>query len=369
MRLGIDARLVHYRPGGISEYTRHVIHELAALDETTGYFVIHHARARETLVPGRNFRRINAYTPSHHRFERWSLSAELLPYRLDLLHSPDVIPPQRGARRHVITVHDLHFLHYPQFMTADSRRFYNDQIGRAVQMADHILVDSNATRDDLGNLLNVPGDKITVHMLGVNAAFRPLPEDLVTDCRARLGLPTTYILFVGTFEPRKNIPGLLAAYHLLRQTAPDAPPLVLVGRRGWLYDDIYTQAEALKLVDHLIWLENAAWDDLPAIYSGARLLALPSHYEGFGLTPLEAMACGTPSVTSNRGSLPEVVGETGLLVDPDNPAQIADAIQRLLQDDDLHTRLREAGLKRAGTFTWRRTAEIVLDTYRALLAP
>jgi glycosyltransferase involved in cell wall biosynthesis len=236
-------------------------------------------------------------------------------------------------------------------------------------MADHILVDSNATRDDLGNLLNVPGDKITVHMLGVNAAFRPLPEDLVTDCRARLGLPTTYILFVGTFEPRKNIPGLLAAYHLLRQTAPDAPPLVLVGRRGWLYDDIYTQAEALKLVDHLIWLENAAWDDLPAIYSGARLLALPSHYEGFGLTPLEAMACGTPSVTSNRGSLPEVVGETGLLVDPDNPAQIADAIQRLLQDDDLHTRLREAGLKRAGTFTWRRTAEIVLDTYRALLAP
>jgi glycosyltransferase involved in cell wall biosynthesis len=368
MRIGIDARLNYYRPGGIAEYTRHVIEELAALDRTTRYAVLHHHADRRTLTPGPNFTRLNTYTPCHHRLERWSLSAELARFRLDLLHSPDVIPPQHGARRQVITVHDLHFLHYPQFMTADSRRYYNDQIARAVRNADHILVDSQATCDDLANLLDVPPAKMTVHLLGVNRAFVSLPAAEVRQHTARLGLPEAYILFVGTFEPRKNIPGLFKAYRLLRETVPDTPPLVMVGRRGWLYDEIFASAEALHLTDRLIWLEDALWDDLPAIYNGARVLALPSHYEGFGLTALEAMACGTPTVVSDRGSLPEVVGDTGLLVDPDDPGGIADALRQMLADDELHARSRAAGLARAATFTWRKTAESVLDVYRRVLA-
>jgi glycosyltransferase involved in cell wall biosynthesis len=368
MRIGIDARLNYYRPGGIAEYTRHLIEELAQLDRATSYTVIHHHADRHTIAPGPNFTRRDTHTPSHHRLERWSLSAELARFRLDLLHSPDVIPPQHGARRQVITVHDLHFLHYPQFMTADSRRYYNDQIARAVRTADHILVDSQATRDDLANLLNVPPAKVTVHLLGVNQAFVPLPAAEVRQHAIRLGLPQSYILFVGTFEPRKNIPGLFKAYHLLSQTTPEAPPLVMVGRRGWLYDEIFASAEALHLTDHLIWLEDAPSDDLPAIYSGARVLVLPSHYEGFGLTPLEAMACGTPTVVSDRGSLPEVVGDTGLLVDPDDPDAIADALRRMLTDSGLHARSRAAGLARAASFTWRKTAESVLDVYRRVLA-
>lgn len=367
MRIGIDARLNYYRPGGIAEYTRHVIDELAVLDRTIAYHVIHHFRARQTLGAGDNVTRIDALTPSHHRLERWTLTLELIRHRLDLLHSPDVIPPQGGARRQVITVHDLHFLHYPQFMTAASRRYYNDQIAWAVRHADHILVDSCATRDDLGNLLSVPEDKVTVHMLGVNQGFRPLPPEDIRPVRARLGLPESYILFVGTFEPRKNIPGLLRAYRLLRQDLPDAPPLVLVGRRGWLYDDIFQQVSALELTRYVIWIENAAQDDLPAIYSGADVLALPSHYEGFGLTALEAMACGVPAVVANRSSLPEVVGDAGLLVDPDDPAAIADGLRRALVDDALRAELIRTGVARAATFTWRRTAEIVLQVYRLCL--
>jgi glycosyltransferase involved in cell wall biosynthesis len=278
-----------------------------------------------------------------------------------------MIPPQWGARRHVITIHDLHFLHYPQFMTAESLRHYRGQIEWAVQHADHTLVDSQATTNDLINLLNVPAEKITMHLLGVNEQFKLLPNADIRTHTARFNLPDTYILFVGTFEPRKNIPGLLDAYHILRGELPDAPPLVLAGRRGWLYQDIFAKVDALNLGDHVIWIEDAPWDDLPAIYNGARVFALPSYYEGFGLTALEAMACGTPPVVANRSSLPEVVGEAGLLVDPNDPADVAAALQQVLQDNDLHDRLREAGLARAATFTWRKTAEIALTTYQNLL--
>ncbi|MBN2303162.1 MAG: glycosyltransferase family 4 protein, partial [Anaerolineae bacterium] len=255
----------------------------------------------------------------------------------------------------------------PQFMTTESRQHYAGQIARAVQTADHILVSSQSTLNDLGNLLNVPAEKMTVHMLGVNPAFRRLPDDEIAQHRVRLGLPESYILFVGTFEPRKNIPGLLEAYKLLRGEWPETPPLVMVGRRGWLYEDIFAKVDALRLGDHLIWLENAPWEDLPAIYNGADVLVLPSHYEGFGLTALEAMACGTPPIVADRSSLPEVTGEAGLLVDPDDPAHIADAIRRILENSALRTQLRAAGLARAATFTWRRTAETVLQTYRHVL--
>lgn len=366
MRIGIDARLTYYRPGGIAEYTRQLINELAGLDTLNTYGIIHHLRDRATKRPARNFSRMNTLTPAHHRFERWTLSFELIPRRLDILHTPDVIPPQRGARRHIITIHDLHFLHYPQFMTAASHRHYSDQVAWAVRHADHILVSSHATLGDLMALLNAPPEKITVHMLGVNAAFQPLPAERVAAVRAHLALPETYLLFVGTFEPRKNIPGLLNAYDLLRHDLPDAPPLVLVGRRGWLYDEIFARVDALKLHDRLIWLEDAAQADLPAVYNGAAALVLPSHYEGFGLTALEAMACGTPPIVSNRSSLPEVVGDTGLLVDPGDPAAIADAMRRILNDAGLRAHLRALGLARAATFTWRKMAETVLDVYREI---
>ncbi len=368
MRIGIDARLNYYRPGGIVEYTRHLIHELAALDATSDYYLIQHIRDRETLVAAANFARINTLTPSHHRLERWVLSAELIPRRLDLLHSPDAIPPARAGRRHVITIHDLHYLHYPQFMTADSRRYYSGQIGWAVRRADHILASSQATRADLVALLSVPEDKITVHMLGVDDLFQPAPAETIQACRARWSLPAQYLLFVGTFEPRKNIPALLHAYDLLRHDLPDAPPLVLAGRRGWLYDDIHRTVETLALGDHVIWVENPPRDDLPALYSGAAALALPSHYEGFGLTALEAMACGTPPVVSDRSSLPEVVGDAGLLVNPDDAGSIAGALRRLLTDSALRDTLRAAGLARARTFTWRRTAEIVREVYARVMA-
>lgn len=364
MRTGIDARLIHYRTGGIAAYTRGLIGALAALDTETDYAVIHHRRAAERLAPGPNFRPVAALTPSHHRLERWSLAVELAHLRLDVLHSPDFIPPAGGARWRVITVHDLHFLHYPAFLTPESYRYYNDQIRWAVRVADHILVDSEATRQDVVTLLAVPASKMTVHPLGVDARYRPLDAAVVRESVRRLGLPPEYLLFVGTVEPRKNIAGLLDAYALLRDAVPDAPPLLVVGRRGWRCDDLVARLKAAQVAGYAVWRDDIEDADLPAVYGGASVLALPSHYEGFGLTALEAMACGTPVVAADRSSLPEVVGGAGLLVDPGDVASIAGGLRRALEDSALRNHLRAEGLARSATFTWARTAAIALQIYR-----
>lgn len=366
MRIGIDARLIYYRQGGIAAYTRRVIEALAEIDQQTSYQVLQSRKDRHPLTPGPNFRRASLWTPCHHRLERWTLAVEITPLRLDILHSPDFIPPLWGARRYVITVHDLNFLHYPQFLTAESRRYYNGQIERAVQQAAHILADSEATKNDLVDMLGVPPEKITVHMLGVDPQYRPLPEHEVLAACQRLALPHGFILFVGTFEPRKNIPGLLAAYRLLRRQVPDAPPLVLAGRQGWLAEDIAAQAERLGLESYLHWRQDVPPALMPALYNAATLLVLPSFYEGFGLPALEAMACGTPTLVANRSSLPEVVGDAGLLVNPEDPHAIASAIIQVLSDPALQARLRAAGLQRAQQFTWRHTATVVYSVYQRL---
>jgi glycosyltransferase involved in cell wall biosynthesis len=362
MHIGIDARLTYYRTGGISTYIRRLVQALETLDSLNRYTVFHSRKAHESLVT--RFDHAVLWTPAHHRLERLTLSVELARFNLDILHSPDFIPPFRGARRHVITVHDLTFLHYPQYLTADSRHYYNDQIQAAVRHADHILADSEATKTDLRAMLNVPAEKVSVHMLGVDESFRPLPPDELARYRQQLDLPPDYILFVGTFEPRKNIIGLLDAYRLLLEKLPDAPPLVLAGKRGWLFDETLAHADALRLGNRIVWREAVPQEALPALYNMAHILALPSFYEGFGLTALEAMACGTVTVVSNRSSLPEVVGDVGLQINPDDPATIADALYHTVTDAAWRETMRQRSLERASTFSWERTAQVALSVYQ-----
>ncbi len=366
MRIGIDARMLAYRRGGISRYIAHLLPALAAIDAENEYRVLRHRRDRSRQEAGPNFRRVTVWTPCHHPLERWALGMEVFPLRLDLLHSPDFIPPAFGAERFVVTVHDLNFLYYPQFLTNESRRYYNDQIAWAVSHADHILADSEATRADLIRLLNVPPEKVTTVYLGVDPIFRPLPPDQIGATLARYGLTPGYLLFVGTLEPRKNLPGLLTAYHILRSGGATRAPFVIAGSRGWLYEEIFARVEALGLEEHVRFLENVTDEDLPALYGGAALLAMPSFYEGFGLPALEAMACGTPVVVSDRGSLPEVAGDAAVVVDPDSPKAIAAGMAQVLQDPALRDRLREKGLTHAARFTWEETARKTLEVYRSL---
>jgi glycosyltransferase involved in cell wall biosynthesis len=298
--------------------------------------------------------------------ERIALSVELARFNLDILHSPDFIPPIRGARRHIITVHDLAFLHYPQFLTAESRRYYNDQIETAVHHADHILADSQATKTDLVNMLNVPPEIITIHMLGVDPSFKPQSQETLDHYRRELNLPDSYILFVGTFEPRKNIRGLLDAYRQLLARRSDLPPLLLAGQRGWLFDETMAYIDELKLHPHIIWHENIPQAALPSVYHMACVLVMPSFYEGFGFPALEAMACGTVPIVSNRSSLPEVVGDVGLQINPDDPATLAEALEYALIHPEWIASMRQAGLERAAAFTWEHTASVLLSVYNCV---
>lgn len=364
LQIALDARLTHYTKGGIAFYARQLAAYLPALDPDNCYLVLHSARARHTLDMPPNARRLNCLTPAHHRFERLALGAELAPRRLHLLHSPDFIPPL-GAFRSVITIHDLTFLHYPQFLTAESRRYYKDHIRYAVQRADAILADSNATRDDILSLLNVAAERVTTVYLAPDPQFGPVPPDSVTETLARLELPATFILFVGTFEPRKNIPSLLKAYASL---PPDTPPLVLAGSRGWLFDSAMHLARDLAIADRLYLLQDFRSADLPAVYNAAAALVLPSHYEGFGLPVLEAFACGAPVIISDRASLPEIAGGAAALCDPDDIESIAHAIRRVLAESDYRQSLVRKGFARVKEFSWPQCARRTLQVYRQALA-
>lgn len=364
MRIGIDARIVHYARGGIRNYVLHLLGALAAPGTDADYYVLRSRKERSPPYPAANLHPVACWTPSHHRLERWALGVEVARLGLDLLHTPDFIPPAFGYRRSVITIHDLNFLHYPQFLTAESRRYYNRQIEWAVVRADHILADSQATRSDLISLLHVPPAKVTVVYLAAAPAFRPLPEVEARQMAARYGLEPGFLLFVGTMEPRKNLPGLLQAYRLVLDAEGTAAPLVLVGGKGWLYDEVFERVEMLRLADQVRFLHDVPDADLPAIYSAASVLAMPSFYEGFGLPALEAMACGTPVVVANRASLPEVVGDAGLLVNPDDPEDIARALIRVLTEASLPAQMRELGLVQASRFTWERTARATFTVYQ-----
>lgn len=366
MQIGIDCRLTAYQMGGISQYTIYLLKALAELDKVNSYIVGQMARDGRSHTPSSpNFRRTNLYTPCHHRLEKWALGGELLSRRLDVWHSPDFIPPAWGARKRVITVHDLNFIYYPQFLTDESKRYYAGQIAWACEVADAISADSEATRQDLIDLLHVPADKVTTIHLAANPLYaQSYAEEAIEATLATYNLPRGFILCVGTLEPRKNIPMLLKAYAMLRlETAVDLP-LVLVGGKGWLYEEIFATIDHLQLRPHVHHLQGVYDEQLAHLYHSAGLLVTPSHYEGFGLPALEAMHCGCPVVVSDRGSLPEVVGEAGIILDPDDPELWTGTIHDVLTYKETYTTLTTKGFEQAKRFSWRETAVATQKLYQ-----
>jgi glycosyltransferase involved in cell wall biosynthesis len=363
--VAIDARLVDVSPGGIAQYTVQLTQALAQLAERPRLTLLRSARPRVQgeQVAGVAVRKL--LTPPHHRLERITLPLELLRVGADLVHSPDFIPPPWRRSRRVITVHDLGFIRFPETLTAASRRYYG-QLGWAVRSADRIIAVSRSTRDDLVELVGADPARIDVVMEAADPDFGPVRDEAtLAATRRRLGVGRPYLLFVGSFEPRKNLVRLLEAFALVRREVD--LELVLLGRRGWLFEPIFQRLAELELEPYVRIVDGVPNRELPTIYSGAVALAFASLYEGFGLPALEAMACGCPVVAADVAALPEVVDDAGLLVPPTDVTAIAEALRRLATDPALRADLAARGQVQAARFSWQRAATETLAVYRRAL--
>lgn len=364
MRVGIDARLVYYTRAGIGEYTLRLAQALASSRRDDRFTILQDARTRQPLLDADNISVAHTRVPSHHRLEQWLLPWWVNSLKVEVFHSPDFIPPLNYRGPSVITIHDLAFLIYPHFLTKDAARYYG-QIDRAVRRADQIIAVSQSTKNDLVRMLGTPEDKISVIYEAADPSLMPVERGAALQhVQALYDVPDEFILFLSTIEPRKNVAGLLRAYRRLRDDYKLTPALVLAGAPGWLSDDVYALVDQLDLKPHCFFLGRVGSHDLPYLYSAAICLVHPAFYEGFGLTPLEAMACGTPVIVSNISSLPEVVGDAGLLVDPQHDEEITVALWRMLTNSALRDELRAKGLQRAAAFSWQRAAEQTMAVYR-----
>jgi glycosyltransferase involved in cell wall biosynthesis len=283
---------------------------------------------------------------------------------VDLLHCPAFVGPLASTCPTVITVHDLSFLFFPQNFRAMNRIYLKTLTRLSVRRARRIIAVSESTRRDLVHQYGLPPAKVDVVYNGVDAAFRPLPTTEVAAFRRRAGLPDRFLLFVGTLEPRKNVARLIEAYARLPE---GRPPLLLVGGKGWLYDEIFARVEELNLTHEVRHVGYVPATELPLWFNAAELFVYPSLYEGFGLPALEAMACGTAVVASSASSLPEVVGEAGRLADPFDTEALSSAMSQVLTHQEQREELREAGLKQAQAFTWPKAARQTVGTYRQAL--
>ncbi len=266
----------------------------------------------------------------------------------------------------VLTVHDLIFRRYPAHHKRLNRWYLNTTMPLFCRRADHIIAVSEQSKRDISAAYGIPSAKVTVIYEAADPRFRPQPAETVAAIHGRYGLPDRYVLFVGTIEPRKNLGRVLAAFEQLHaEGLTDA--LVVVGKRGWLYDDFFARLEGSPAKSAVIFPGFVPDADLPAVYAGAQALAFPSEFEGFGLPVLEAMACGIPVVCSNTSSLPEVAGDAAVLVDPLNTEALTDGLRRILTDPGLADHLRVRGLAQAARFSWERTAKETLAIYRRLI--
>ena len=340
----------------MATYTRNI---LAAMEKLGGQFTtwVPEGGEQHNVLGQPSLRRIPGPRLIGRHF-RWP--ARLRRSEYDLFFGPmGQLPLGRIDFPSVLTVHDLAIYIRPEWFPTGQPLATRLVVPRSIERATHLLADSENTARDILGLFDRRPDDVTVVPLGVGAEFHPMPVESLGEALARFDLPERFLLFVGTIEPRKNLATLLAAWEAL----PDRPDLVIAGGWGWKQDFLRGEVERLGSAVRLLGTVTPA--ELPALYNRAIALAHPAHYEGFGLTPLEAMACGTPVVCSSAASLPEVVGDAALLVDPADVEGWTAALDQVLHDPGVATDLRRRGVLRAAEFTWERAAA---RTWRVLQA-
>jgi len=368
LRIAIDAHSVGTGLGGNESYATNLIEALAEIDQTNCYTL--YVTKREAVErfgnrwPNFSVRSTLPHTPLIRI--PLTLSAELRRNPVDVLHVQFTAPPFSPCPV-VVSIHDLSFEHLPQTFKWRSRKQLRITVRRTARQASQVIALSEYARNDIVNTYQVSPDKISVIPLSAAGHFHPIKdEEELQRVRQTYGIEGEYMLSVGAIQPRKNLGRLVAAYSHLRGAKPEGklPKLVLAGKCAWLYDETLRAIKELELSDSIILTGYVPESDLPALYSGALCFIYPSYFEGFGLPPLEAMQCGVPVIVGDRTSLPEVVGDAAVLVDPFDVHALAAAIEKVVSDSDLRARLSVQGLARAKLFEWRETARQTLAVYQ-----
>lgn len=372
MHIAIDAHSVGTGLAGNETYAANLVEALAETDwenRYTVYVTRQEAAARfRGRWPNVRVQRTLPHTPLLRI--PVTLSAELRRRPVDILHVQYTAPPLAPCPV-VVTVHDLSFEHLPQTFKRRSWMQLRATVRRAARRAAHVIAPSESTRRDLIDSYRLDPARVSVIPLAASPHFRPV-EDIqeLERVRGRYGIGGEYILAVGSIQPRKNLARLIRAYSGLRRERgrSNLPQLVLVGKQAWLYGETLRAVEEEGVAERVVLTGYVSESDLPALYTGALCFAYPSYFEGFGLPPLEAMSCGTPVLTGNLTSLPEVVADAGLTIDPFDTGAIARALARLIDDAALRAELRSRGLQRARAFDWRETARMTLQVYRRVMS-
>ena len=370
MRIAIDAHAVGAKLGGNESYAVNLIEALAQIDSANNYTIyVTTNEARDRFAnrwPNFNVRSTLPHTPLIRI--PLTLSRELRRNPVDVLHVQFTSPPFCPCPV-IVSVHDLSFEHLPETFKRRSRTQLRLTVRRSARRAAHVLTLSEDTKKDLINTYDVHPDSVTAIPIAAPSHFGPVNNAKeLQRVRHIYGIDGDYVLSVGSIQPRKNLPRLIRAYAALkRERSGDFPKLVLVGKIAWLYDETLRELENQGLKDSVILTGYVPEADLPALYSGAACFVYPSFFEGFGLPPLEAMKCGAPVIVGDRTSLPEVVGDAGLKVDPFNVEEISAALSRVLDDSTLRSELGQRSLVQADKFSWRETARRTLMIYERVV--
>ncbi len=374
-RIAINAHLLNlsgnYRSAGINWYIYHLLKNLESIPDFDYTVFLSDVHAREQF---QHLHLVRSRLPTHNPivrifWEQFIQPGALRASQADLLHALAFAGPRQISIPWLVTIYDLSFMKFPQSFNALNRIYLKYAVRDSLRRADRAIAISESTKRDLVSLFGVSPNKVCTIHCGVDAAFKPAPDSTdVAQLRARYSLPEKFILYLGTIEPRKNIVRLLRAFARARRDARLPHRLVMVGARGWKYAQVDRVIEGEGIEGQVIFTGYAPQEELVSWYRAADLFVYPSLYEGFGLPPLEAMACGTPVVTSNASSLPEVVGDAALMVNPDDERSLAEAIIRALTDRTLRQDMIARGITQAKKFSWERTARETTALYREVLA-
>jgi glycosyltransferase involved in cell wall biosynthesis len=373
-RIGINAHLLTegegYRRAGVSRYIYNLLVHLSEVDPYGDYMVFLSSRCSLPIPNQQKHSHLPTQKPLVRiLWEQLLQPPQLVGAGIALLHSPLNIQPFFLPCRGVITVTDLAFMLYPESFRPLQRLYQKVFTRLSAHRASRLIAISGSTARDLERFFAVPRGRTTVILPGVDAAYQPIHDEaMLAGFRLRHNLPERFILFVGTLEPRKNLPMLLQAYAQFKRQGNSHHKLVLAGGKGWFYRPIFATVEELGLQSDVLFPGFVPEEELPLWYNTADVFVYPSLYEGFGLPPLEAMACGKPVAVADASSLPEVVGNAALRIDPHQPEEWAAALSRLCQDANLRSDLAARALERAQQFSWTTMAQQTVQVYRDVLA-